>query len=599
MANFVKDNAASGAGGDDPEHPILATPQFLAKGIPELNIDDFEFFEHAADGGWGSVFKYRRKSDNKLVALKFFGMNGTARPNSRDIEDEICKDNELNHLECCAKLYGYIVDSYSGLVADKKRFRKEIVQRPPHLIWGKRYRGRYPIKVSECLEKDVMNTLIDNVKFGQKAASTVFRNLIVALNEIHNDNIVHRDLKPENFMFVDNNIDRNTDLRQVGVHDLDIKLIDFGTAVSLDEGEHERISNGNVGTKIYNAPETCLRRANSKASDVWQAGVTLWVILFQRYPYANDASNFRDGSLHFPHSSRISENCKDLFARIFTADPSDRITCKQILEHSWIRDYASLPDDDFGEEYRDSIKEWVYRKQLRVAIEQEVEKSRSVKSDIEAIVERNSGGGSQKFEITTNQYRDLQKAFVKATGGSSRHSICAETGLRRGIDCTTFCRILNEHSVPQLALPEIYEAFDLDNDKSVSYYEFLTILTSFREIVDQDDTHSICKFYFEMFDVDASEDISRDEFHQALKQLLIDFDGMTFEDVTMVFDTVDINHDGAISYQEFKAWFDQVTRTITNRQGTNSRRGSATAVGTHLSTGDETLHLNSTEGRDV
>ena len=95
------------------------------------------------------------------------------------------------------------------------------------------------------------------------------------------------------------------------------------------------------------------------------------------------------------------------------------------MQHSWIRDYASLPDDDFGEEYRNSIKEWVYRKQVRMAIEQEVEKSRSVKSDIEAIVARNSSGGDSldKFEITTNQYRELQKAFVKATGGSGRHSI--------------------------------------------------------------------------------------------------------------------------------------------------------------------------------
>ena len=48
-----------------------------------------------------------------------------------------------------------------------------------------------------------MNTLIDNVKFGQKAASTVFRNLIVGLSEVHRDNMIHRDLKPENFMFVD------------------------------------------------------------------------------------------------------------------------------------------------------------------------------------------------------------------------------------------------------------------------------------------------------------------------------------------------------------------------------------------------------------
>ena len=106
-------------------------------------------------------------------------------------------------------------------------------------VYGKKYKGRYLIKVSECLEKDVMNTLMDNVRFGQKAASTVFRNLISALLEVHNDNLIHRDLKPENFMFVNNNMDRTTDLTQMGMQELSIKLIDFGSAAQLPVDELE------------------------------------------------------------------------------------------------------------------------------------------------------------------------------------------------------------------------------------------------------------------------------------------------------------------------------------------------------------------------
>ena len=574
------------AGFDDTQedllHPILASNDFLSKDIPQLSIHDYEYISHAADGGWGSVFKYRCKLDGKLVALKFFGMNGTARPMGKEIENEILKDMDLNHLECCAKLYGYIVDSYTGYVAEKKRYRKEIVQAPPHLIWGKRYKGRYLVKVSECLEKDVMNTLIDNARFGQKAASTVFRNLILGLSEIHRDNMVHRDLKPENFMFVNNNIDRNTDLVHIGVHDLDVKLIDFGSAIHLDPGEVEKTCDGNVGTKLYNAPETCLRKIHSKATDVWQAGVTLWVILFQKYPFSPDASRYSEGKLHFPHHSRVSDNCRDLFNRIFTVDSTKRITCEQILQHSWIRDYASLPDDDFGEDYRNSIKEWVYRKQLRMAIEHEVEKSKHVKTTIEALVANDPSAGNTPLIVSTVQYRQLQKAFVKTTGGHDQMDV--ESGLHKGVDCPTFCAICSEHGVSQFAKEEIFKAFDLDHSGLVSYYEFLTVLTSFREVVDPDDTHSICKFYFEMFDEDGNEEISREEFYLALKQLLLDYDSMSFEDITLVFDTVDIDGNGAISYEEFKAWFEEVTRHLTS-----SRQNS--------SVGAPIRQMNSTESR--
>ena len=82
-------------------YPELATSEFVSKNIPRLSIDDFEFVEHAGDGGWGSVFKYRRKTNGKLVALKFFGMNGTAKPIGKEIENEILKDYDLSHLNCC------------------------------------------------------------------------------------------------------------------------------------------------------------------------------------------------------------------------------------------------------------------------------------------------------------------------------------------------------------------------------------------------------------------------------------------------------------------------------------------------------------------
>ena len=99
-------------GGNDDgvsDHPKLATDLFLkyvrVKNVPQLNYNDFEYICHVADGGYGSVFRYRRKEDGKLVAMKFFGMVHGSEPSQQYIEqDEIVKDWELNRLRCTAKV---------------------------------------------------------------------------------------------------------------------------------------------------------------------------------------------------------------------------------------------------------------------------------------------------------------------------------------------------------------------------------------------------------------------------------------------------------------------------------------------------------------
>ena len=455
-------------------------------------------------------------------------MTGCHRPLINVIENEIIKDLELNNLKCVAKLVGYIIDSYDGYAANKKRYRTDMMPYPPHLIVGKKFKGRYLIKVSECLEKDVMNTLIDSVKFGQKAASTVFRNFISALEEVHKANMIHRDLKPENCMFVNNSINNSNDLNKMDSKELEIKLIDFGACVYLPPDKTELLCEGPLaGTALYLAPETLNRRVHSKATDIWQAGVTLWVILFQKYPFSGEVSiKSYDGNLQFQTGNiNISENCKDLFRKIFTVDPKDRITSHDILKHSWIRDFANLPDDDFGEDYRRSVKEWIYRKKVRMAIEHEAERCNLIKSNIlDNILQK----AQCRLEITTMTYRSLQKSFLREISHTPFSELSKQQSqnktiddvnapyvlpkfLTEGISYLTFCKILSENNLHILATEEVYHMFDMHHSGLVDYFEFLSVLASFRENFDDTDllNEQSAKFYFEMFDYDCSEEISR------------------------------------------------------------------------------------------
>jgi serine/threonine protein kinase len=559
------------------DRPVLASEKFLRdSGLPELIFENYTFVSHIADGGWGSCFKFRQSDggpdDGKFVAMKFFGMLGCSKPMPQMIEEEIKTDWDLNRLQSVPKLLGYIVDSFEGYAHVYHRERKDLVSRPPHIVSGKKFKGRYLVKVSECLEKDIMNTLItEQIQFGQRAASTVFRNLIISLKEIHDAGIVHKDLKPENFIF-STHIDRTTNLAALGAQDFKIKLIDFGCCAFLSTGQSEiRNSTQRIdGTPMYYAPETLLHQVHSKATDIWQAGVCLWILLFQKYPFESDSHTrrYKDGSLKFPEktSFKIPDNCRDLFHKIFSVDPRMRPTCDDILKHSWIRDRASLPNDDFGEEYRNAIKDWILRQKLKETIDRGVVKCDEIKTQfLDAIAAKSM----PNFQISTSQYRSLQKSFLRAIGfdpNSSTPDNHEGLSVRGGIDFENFRRILLENGIDVFATEEAFRFFDIDGGGTVDYFEFLSVLAPFREDAHESErvVDRTCRFYFEMFDYNASEGISREEFRAAITQILLDFkdEGYSCEDVDAVFNTIDINCDGDLSYPEFRAWFYQLTRSV-------------------------------------
>jgi len=94
-------------------------------------------------------------------------------------------------------------------------------------------------------------------------ALRIFRELMFALGDIHEQGILHRDLKPQNLMF-----------RADG----SLAIVDFGIAKHIDA--KDRTSHGEVlGTPRYMSPEQVSGRALDLRTDIYSAGVLLYQML--------------------------------------------------------------------------------------------------------------------------------------------------------------------------------------------------------------------------------------------------------------------------------------------------------------------------------
>lgn len=84
--------------------------------------------------------------------------------------------------------------------------------------------------------------------------------------------MIHRDIKPENLL-----IDENDKL----------KIADFGVSFLMENGSDEIAST--AGSNYFFSPEVCQGTTfKGRKSDIWAAGVTLYLMVFKKYPFTSN-----------------------------------------------------------------------------------------------------------------------------------------------------------------------------------------------------------------------------------------------------------------------------------------------------------------------
>mmetsp|Transcript_1845 Transcript_1845/g.2928 ORF Transcript_1845/g.2928 Transcript_1845/m.2928 type:complete len:460 (+) Transcript_1845:108-1487(+) len=320
--------------------------------VNELRIiqNDFETYEilHTplGAGGFGTVYQGVRKSDNKSVALKFFGY-GNRAPDISDINNEIVLMFTLAGVEGVIQIESIFYDSPLGLLPNKQ----------------KALQISYPVIVMESLTGgDLLHHIDSRARIhrhiSEKYLAATFRSAMLALDSIHKRFYIHRDIKLANILMV-NDSDYSP-----------VKLIDFGSLTQIDRATHTVISNEPYGTPRFMAPESLgkFNREYSPATDIWQAGCVLFYMLCAEPPFATE-KDIKSGRYNTESSTHpcLSDPAKDLISRMLAVHSRDRISMAEILSHPWVEGHA--PDEPLGQEYYQRVKALAVRHKLKSIFE--------------------------------------------------------------------------------------------------------------------------------------------------------------------------------------------------------------------------------------
>jgi len=169
--------------------------------------------------------------------------------------------------------------------------------------------------------------------FKEPRASRLFRQLVSAVEYLHNMGVAHRDLKPENVL-----IHGNEETEQ-------IKLADFGFAKHFKDEQMKTA----LGSPAYAAPELFTEEFYNERVDVWSLGVILYLLLCGQPPFYGETireltNRIVDCSFDFDDDSweNVSEAAKDLICHLLVQKPEKRYTSKELKENLWVQGLAEF-----------------------------------------------------------------------------------------------------------------------------------------------------------------------------------------------------------------------------------------------------------------
>jgi MAP/microtubule affinity-regulating kinase len=169
---------------------------------------------------------------------------------------------------------------------------------------------------------EVFDYLVAHGRMKEREARTKFRQILSAVQYMHQKRIVHRDLKAENLL-----LDSG----------MNIKIADFGFSNEFTPGTKLDTF---CGSPPYAAPELFQgKKYDGPEVDVWSLGVILYTLVSGSLPF--DGQNLKElrervlrGKYRIPFY--MSTDCENLLKRFLVLNPTKRGILTNIMNDKWI-----------------------------------------------------------------------------------------------------------------------------------------------------------------------------------------------------------------------------------------------------------------------
>ncbi len=208
----------------------------------------YEILESLGEGGFGTVYKARELSLDRLVALKF-------------LHDDVRDTKSIGRFEREGKVlsklsHPHIVKFYRfGLVGEN-----------------------VPYIAMEFVQGRSLRSLLDDTpQLPLQQFLKIAIQICDGLAAAHKEGIIHRDLKPSNIILMEED---------------NVKVVDFGVAKIINEDSDQcaKITQTGalIGSVFYMAPEQCLGAKIDHRIDIYALGCILYEMLTGSTPFVAD-----------------------------------------------------------------------------------------------------------------------------------------------------------------------------------------------------------------------------------------------------------------------------------------------------------------------
>lgn len=209
-----------------------------------VTIPGIKVLRLIGEGGMARVYLASRESDDEPLVVKI-------------LKSEVMGD---------PKVLQRFHEEYSLI----ERIRSRHIAR----IHGHGESGGHAYLVMEFFDGGDLNQRLGGKALPAEEALQIFRELMFALGDIHEQGVLHRDLKPQNLMFRG---------------DGSLAILDFGIAKHVDSVD--RTKHGEIlGTPRYMSPEQVRSMALDMRTDIYSAGVLLFQMMAGRHLFEGETA---------------------------------------------------------------------------------------------------------------------------------------------------------------------------------------------------------------------------------------------------------------------------------------------------------------------